>query len=58
MQRSSHRLRRIAVLASAAAGIALVVRRTSRNASSGTAIVPVIGGDTWPPVPVKDTRPA
>jgi hypothetical protein len=31
---------------------------TCRRRPTGDGLVPSIGGDTWPPVPVKDARPA
>jgi len=34
--------------------IALVVARLRAPVRGHTEIVPTIGGDTWPPVPVKD----
>ena len=42
------------LLALIGAGIAWLFRSRSR---SGTGQVPVIGGDTWPPVPVKSAGP-
>jgi hypothetical protein len=51
---------RALVVASAVGGLTwLIVRRTGPlgNARLG-ALLPDIGGDTWPPVPVKDHRPA
>ena len=40
----------LAVVAIAAA----VLARSGRG--TGSAVLPTIGGDTWPPVPVKDAR--
>ena len=38
--------------------LATVVVGVTRRGRSGSGLLPVIGGDTWPPVPVKDARPA
>ena len=53
MSISSPWVRRTVVLAAIA--VAVLVARRSGNTGGG--VIPVIGGDTWPPVPVKDTRP-
>jgi len=39
------------------AALAAVLVGVARRRDPGE-LLPVIGGDTWPPVPVKDTRPA
>jgi hypothetical protein len=39
------------------AAVAVVVARALGPGGSGDGLVPTIGGDTWPPVPVKDARP-
>ena len=57
MSHSSTRLRRILPVVVVAAVAVLVVRRR-HAAGRGGDLLPSIGGDTWPPVPVKDTRPA
>jgi hypothetical protein len=36
------------------ATVVAVVTRAFGSGGSGTGTVPTIGGDTWPPVPVKD----
>lgn len=46
---------RLLVVAAVAVGTVVIVRRRSH---AGRELLPVIGGDTWPPVPVKDVRPA
>jgi hypothetical protein len=51
----SHRVRRVVLVAVAVVAVVAVVRRPGRP---GGTVVPAIGGDTWPPVPVKDTRTA
>ena len=40
--------------------LVVVVSVVARALRSGSheGLVPSIGGDTWPPVPVKDVRPA
>ena len=48
---------RAAVVAVVAGIAARVVGRLTGPSSGAGQWVPPIGGDTWPPVPVKDTRP-
>ena len=38
--------------------LAAVVVGAARRGRTAEGLIPVIGGDTWPPVPVKDARPA
>ena len=45
---------RLAVLAALATAVARVVARMSQGSGSGGS--PVIGGDTWPPVPTNRAR--
>ncbi len=45
---------RLALLAAVATAIARVVAKLSED---GSAASPVIGGDTWPPVPSKREGP-
>jgi len=47
---------RLVVLA-LVAGVASALARALRPEDAGHGLVPSIGGDTWPPVPVKDSRP-
>jgi len=54
MHRSTTWIRGGLLLALAIAVVAGVTRRSG----TGTGLLPAIGGDTWPPVPVKDTGPA
>ena len=57
MRTRRRRVLLLVVLVLGAAAAALVARR--HTAPSGRAgFLPDIGGDTWPPVPVKDARPA
>jgi len=56
MHTSSPWIRRGIVLAVVVALVAVVARR-SRGGGTGGGLFPPIGGDTWPPVPVKDLRP-
>ena len=37
---------------------AVVIARALGVSGSDDGLVPAIGGDTWPPVPVKDVGPA
>lgn len=55
-----HRTSRIRgwLLIALVALVAVVVARALGPGGSGEGLVPAIGGDTWPPVPVKDARPA
>lgn len=46
------------VVALVAGVTARVVSHLTDPASAGGQILPAVGGDTWPPVPVKDVRPA
>jgi len=55
--RSTHAwIRRGLLVTLLAAGVLVVVRALGDPASDG--LVPAIGGDTWPPVPVKSGGPA
>jgi hypothetical protein len=58
MRSTSARIRRGLLLAIVASAIALVVARLRAPAGGRTDIVPTIGGDTWPPVPIKDAGAA
>jgi len=53
MDRVPRWIRNGAFVALAATAAVVVIRRAGR----GGGLVPIIGGDTWAPVPVKDTRP-
>ena len=53
MHRSLPWIRRGLLVMAAALTIALLTRR---QVSADDGILPSIGGDTWPPVPVKKTR--
>ena len=57
MSRSPHRVRRLLSVAAVVVVVAGLVRRTSRGGVGTTPVLPVIGGDTWPPVPVKQAPP-
>ena len=50
-------IRRGLVLALLAA-LAVAVARVLAPEPGDDGVLPAIGGDTWPPVPVKDVRPA
>jgi hypothetical protein len=54
MSSTHRRLRRLLVVGAVTVGVVLIVRRRV----GGEGPLPVIGGDTWPPVPVKDARTA
>lgn len=56
MHRAPSWIRRGLLVVLAAAGV-LVVARALGVTGSGDGLVPAIGGDTWPPVPVKDVGP-
>jgi len=58
MSHTSHRVRRLVVVVAVLATASAVARRRVRGTPRGAGIVPVIGGDTWPPVPVKEARTA
>ena len=49
-------IRRGLVLALLAALVVAVARALAPGHGDG-GVLPAIGGDTWPPVPVKDVRP-
>lgn len=49
-------VRRAAVLAVAAAVIRGLLTHEKGTPRSGSGTVPVIGGDTWPPVPTNPDR--
>ena len=49
-------IRRSLLLALLAAATVAVTRTLGTRGPDG-GLVPSIGGDTWPPVPVKDVRP-
>ena len=49
-------IRRGLIVALLAAGV-LVIARALGPSGSDDGLVPAIGGDTWPPVPVKDVGP-
>lgn len=44
---------RCVFVALVAAGLALAVRMWGHSGTGSHELVPTIGGDTWPPVPVK-----
>jgi len=48
---------RALVLALAVGGFIRLVGRLTGPAGSTGSVLPTIGGDTWPPVPVKEARP-
>ncbi len=50
-------IRRVLLVTLLAVGVLVVVRALGDPASDG-GFVPAIGGDTWPPVPVKSRGPA
>jgi len=55
---STHRgIRRFLIVAAAALVVASVVQRRMGRGGGGDGLLPVIGGDTWPPVPVKESLP-
>jgi len=54
MHRSSTWVRRGLLLALLAALVVGAAAR--RRTGTGAGVLPVIGGDTWPPVPIKDAR--
>lgn len=56
MRRAPTWIRRLLVLALVAGVVSAVVRAFAPEDADG-GLVPPIGGDTWPPVPVKDARP-
>jgi hypothetical protein len=56
MHPSSRWVRRGVVLAVVATALALAARKWGDPGSGDLELVPTIGGDTWPPVPVKDSR--
>ena len=58
MRPSRRLIRRLLVLAVLSAAAVLVGRRFASGGGPGSDFLPSIGGDTWPPVPVKDVRPA
>jgi hypothetical protein len=57
MSRSPHRVRRVLSAVVVVAVVVGLVRRTSRGRVGTNSVLPDIGGDTWPPVPVKETPP-
>ncbi len=58
MRTPSHRVRRLLVLVLVVVVGAAAWRRTVSPAVGRPALLPAIGGDTWPPVPVKDAGAA
>ena len=58
MHLPSRSIRRVLVLVLLLAVAALVGRKLAGPGTATGSFVPAIGGDTWPPVPVKDVRPA
>jgi len=54
MSSSSSRIRRRVLLALLVAATVVVVSRLRSPAVGRSPRLPSIGGDTWPPVPVKD----
>lgn len=56
MHMPSRWIRRILVLALLLAVGTWVTRRLTAPGGPADACIPPIGGDTWPPVPVKDVR--
>ena len=58
MRPSRRLLRRLLLLAVLSAVAVLVGRRVAAGSGAGPEFLPSIGGDTWPPVPVKDVAPA
>jgi len=57
MRRTPTWIRRGLLFALLAVGL-LVVARAIGDPASDDGFVPAIGGDTWPPVPVKSHSPA
>ena len=58
MRSATSRLRLGLLLILALAAVAAVVGRLRAPVGRHTEILPSIGGDTWPPVPVKDAGAA
>jgi len=58
MDRTRHPLRRRLLVVALAAVVALVVSRLRAPIGRHGDVLPSIGGDTWPPVPVKDVAAA
>jgi hypothetical protein len=54
MSSTSRRIRRGLFLALLLAAVAVVVSRLRAPVGRHAEVLPSIGGDTWPPVPVKD----
>ena len=48
-----HRAKRLILLATAVSVVIRVLRSIARRDGAPSGAVPGIGGDTWPPVPVK-----
>jgi len=48
---------RLLVLALAVGGLIRLISRRTGSTGATDSLFPTIGGDTWPPVPVKDSRP-
>lgn len=46
-------IRRAALLAAMAAAVRWVLTSKARHERARSGVVPTIGGDTWPPVPVN-----
>jgi hypothetical protein len=58
MSPTPFRVRRGLLLVLVLAVVALVVARLRDPVGRHTGVLPSIGGDTWPPVPVKDAGAA
>ncbi len=58
MRSTSSRVRRGLLLVLVLAAVVAVVGRLRAPVGRHTEILPSIGGDTWPPVPVKDAGAA
>lgn len=58
MLSTSRRIRRGLILALLLTVATAVVSRLRAPVGGHAEVVPSIGGDTWPPVPVKDVGPS
>lgn len=54
MSQTPPRIRRGLLVALALTAVVLLVARLRTPAGGRDALIPAIGGDTWPPVPVKN----
>ncbi|MGA2837634.1 MAG: hypothetical protein ABSF84_13650 [Acidimicrobiales bacterium] len=57
MRPTSSRVRRGLLFVLVLAAVGSVVVRLRGEVSHRTGVLPTIGGDTWPPVPVKQSGP-